>query len=125
MTPAQVSDRLAGCSLVIAHLSDPHVKEPGCVYTGRGNGLSPEANNARFADALAEVEALPRRPDVLVLSGDLAEEAGREEYAIVLQMLASLEVERLVVPGNHDRRDLAAFRESLRWSRAAWSGSAR
>ena len=49
--------------------------------------------------------ALPQRPDALLVSGDLTDRRGaRRSYARVRELLAPLELEPHVLPGNHDLR---------------------
>jgi 3',5'-cyclic AMP phosphodiesterase CpdA len=53
-------------------------------------------------EALVEL-ALQRRPDVLVLSGDITQRARRRQFAAALRFCERLAVPRwLVLPGNHD-----------------------
>lgn len=89
--------------MLIAHLSDPHLCPPGTLYQ------SVLDSNARFADALTDVALLG--PDLLLLSGDLAEHGRPEEYALARQLLGRLMVPVLVIPGNHDDRE--GFRAGL------------
>lgn len=72
---------------VIAHLSDPHLD------------TSPQRLR-RFKAVLAAVSSLPN-VDAIVVSGDLADHGGPDEYA---QLFAALpaDVPTIVVPGNHD-----------------------
>jgi 3',5'-cyclic-AMP phosphodiesterase len=79
---------------VLVQLSDPHI---GATWIS--------------ADPLtrlrAAVEAIRPRlglPDAVVVTGDLAEHASAEEYALVREELASLRAPVGVVPGNHDDR---------------------
>ena len=86
---------------VLVQLSDPHI---GATWTS--------------ADPLARMRAAvetirPRLgvPDAVVVTGDLAEHASAEEYALVREELASLREPVGVVPGNHD--DRAALRRAF------------
>ncbi|MDO5692595.1 MAG: phosphodiesterase [Pseudomonadota bacterium] len=90
--------------MLIAHITDPHI------------GLDPQALDGRVqpADALraalAHVRALQPAPDVLLLSGDLADAGREQDYAVLRDLLdtalpaATAGGPRvLAVPGNHDR----------------------
>lgn len=88
--------------MLIAHLSDPHLRPRGQLYQGVVD------SNAMFAAALAQLAALDPRPDLVLLTGDVVEEGTAEEYAVAAEMLAGIGLPLLVIPGNHDERE--AFR---------------
>ncbi len=46
------------------------------------------------------------KPDILVITGDITDDGYPHEYALVMDYLSSLGVETLVVPGNHDARNV-------------------
>jgi Icc protein len=54
--------------------------------------------------AVEAILALPQRPDALLVSGDLTQNGTPEEYARVRELLAPLDLEPHVLPGNHDLR---------------------
>lgn len=83
--------------MLIAQLTDFHVTLPGRTAGG-------VETRAAFAALMARVGALTPRPDLLLVSGDLAEAGVDEEYAFVLDGLESLGIPFLAVPGNHDMR---------------------
>jgi 3',5'-cyclic-AMP phosphodiesterase len=87
----------------IAHLSDPHLCPPGTLYQGVLD------TTARFAQALTRAGAFA--PDLVILSGDLAEHGDPAEYALACQLLGSLPSPLLIIPGNHDDRE--GFRAGL------------
>ena len=68
--------------MLIAQLSDPHVRPDGVLYQGVVD------SNAQFAAAIAVLNELDPRPDVVLLSGDLVDKgtpsaaAGRGELAV-------------------------------------------
>jgi 3',5'-cyclic AMP phosphodiesterase CpdA len=98
MTAAQ-ADR----PVIIAQFSDLHV-----TAAGRRNvyGIDTAASLAR---CIAHLGALDVAPDVLVLSGDLADEGVLPEYRRLKEMLAAVRIPFCLMPGNHDRR--ASLRE--------------
>jgi 3',5'-cyclic-AMP phosphodiesterase len=59
---------------------------------------------AALVAAVESVQALRPRPDAVLVSGDLAENAGDAEYEQVRELLAPLEAPLYVLPGNHDDR---------------------
>ncbi len=97
--------------MLIAHLSDPHVRPKGVLYQGLID------SNAMFADALRCLNSLPMRPDVVILGGDLVDEASPDEYAHARELLAGIREPLLMIPGNHDAREpmRAAFPDHTYW----------
>jgi 3',5'-cyclic AMP phosphodiesterase CpdA len=91
--------------MLIAHLSDPHVRPDGELYQGVVD------SNAQFAAAIAQINAFAPRPDLVLLSGDLVDHGHAEEYDMLVRLLGPLEVPVLAIPGNHDERE--AFRQAF------------
>jgi Icc protein len=91
--------------MLIAQLSDPHVRPEGVLYQGVVD------SNAMFAAAIAQVNALDPRPDLVLLSGHLVDRGTADEYAMLRRLLAVLAIPALAIPGNHDDRD--AFRRAF------------
>ncbi|MDX1889253.1 phosphodiesterase [Mycolicibacterium sp. 050158] len=85
--------------MLIAHLSDPHVRPHGVLYQGVVD------SNARLAEAVARVWAMDPRPDLVLLGGDLVDHGQPAEYAALREILAALPIPMLVIPGNHDDRE--------------------
>lgn len=81
-------------SILLAQLSDPHI--------GADWGVGDPV--AGLGAAVAAVCALPRQPDAVLISGDLAEHATDAEYEQVCELLAPLQASLYVLPGNHDDR---------------------
>lgn len=84
--------------MLIAHLTDTHIVAPGTLFAGRFDTL------AALDRAVSRLASLAPRPDLLVVSGDLAEDGTPEVYALVTERLARTGLPLLVVPGNHDVR---------------------
>ncbi len=91
--------------MLIAQLSDPHVRPDGCLYQGVVD------SNAMFAAAVAHVMALDPPPDLVLLTGDLVDEGTAAEYAMIKRLLDGLRIPILMIPGNHD--DRAALRDAF------------
>jgi 3',5'-cyclic AMP phosphodiesterase CpdA len=89
--------------MLIAQISDMHVKPPGELLYKR-------IDTAGFLErALAHVMALDPKPDVVLATGDLVDGGKPEEYALLRRLLAPLPMPVYLIPGNHDARD--AMRE--------------
>jgi 3',5'-cyclic-AMP phosphodiesterase len=89
---------MSAAPVLIAQTSDLHVTAPGTLAYRRVD----------TAAALKQtIEALNRfapRPDLVVISGDVADSGLPEEYAHAQSLLAGLQVPHALIPGNHDRR---------------------
>lgn len=92
--------------MLIAQLSDLHVQPDGMLYQGVAD------SNAQLALAVAHVNGLDPRPDLVLLTGDLVEKGTAPEYAKLRALLGALAIPALVIPGNHD--DPQAFRAAFR-----------
>lgn len=64
-------------------------------------GVDPDECLQRAVEAIL---GLPQRADALVISGDLTQNGTPEEYARLRQLVAPLDLEPHVLPGNHDLR---------------------
>ncbi|MEQ1505210.1 MAG: phosphodiesterase [Myxococcota bacterium] len=91
--------------MLIAQITDTHISTLG----------SFNDRSLRTADhlerAVAHLNALVPRPDVVVATGDLVERGQPEEYVRFSQIVRALEPPLFVVPGNHDGR--AALAEAF------------
>ncbi|HEU5103721.1 MAG TPA: phosphodiesterase [Roseiflexaceae bacterium] len=84
-------------TMIIAQLSDPHITLESAVV-----GLTNAADS--FQRAVAHVMRLPARPDLLIISGDCANNGQDAEYARFQELLRPLPMPVYVIPGNHDQR---------------------
>ena len=85
--------------MLIAQLSDPHVKGPGQLLYDR-------IDTAGYLErAVAHVLRLDPLPDVVIMTGDLVDGGKAEEYALLRRLLAPLPMPVYVIPGNHDARE--------------------
>ena len=83
----------------ILQLTDPHI----------GADWEPADPLDTLRAVLGAVRALPQRPDVALVTGDLTNDGREEDYARLAAVLAEeLELTLHVLPGNHD--DRAALR---------------
>jgi 3',5'-cyclic-AMP phosphodiesterase len=91
--------------ILIAQISDLHIKLPGALAYGR-------VDTAKALErCVAALNEFRPRPDLVVISGDLADTPTDEEYAHLQHLLAPLQLPFIGIPGNHDSRELmrAAF----------------
>jgi Icc protein len=79
---------------LLAQISDPHIG-------AQWNDADPDEWLRRAVEA---IQALPDRPDALLVSGDLTDNGAPGEYRRVRELLAPLDLVRHVLPGNHDLR---------------------
>lgn len=86
--------------MLIAQISDMHVKPAGALLFDRMDSYG------MLAAALADIAALEPRPDVLVASGDLAADGAPAEYEALRGLFDKLALPYLLLPGNHDIRDV-------------------
>lgn len=84
--------------MLIAQISDTHFLAGGKRLAGRFD------TGAAFARLIDSLERQTSRPDLILFSGDLGEDATVEEYATVGAGLRRLGIPVLAVPGNHDAR---------------------
>jgi len=85
---------------LIAQISDLHVKPPGVLAYGRVDTA------AALKRAVAALNMFSPRPDMVVITGDLADAPLQEEYEHLKLLLAPLQIPYAAIPGNHDRRAL-------------------
>jgi Icc protein len=89
----------------IAQISDLHIKPPGSLAYGR-------VDTAKALErCVAALNEFTPKPDLVVISGDLADTPTAEEYDHLKRLLEPLQLPSVGIPGNHDSRDLmrAAF----------------
>jgi len=83
----------------IAQITDTHVRTAGKLLLGR-------VDTAGFlAAAVAAVNRLDPPADLVVMTGDLVEQASAEEYAHFASIIAPLKAPVYLLPGNHDGRE--------------------
>ena len=87
---------------VVAQLSDVHLVGPAERLLGRIDTA------AHLRDAVAHLAGLERRPDLVLVTGDLTADGRPEEYRHLAAALADLPAPVLLIPGNHDDRDAMA-----------------
>lgn len=84
--------------MMIAQITDLHVRPGGKVAYERVD------TNAMLETAVATIESLSRKPDLVIASGDLTDCGLAAEYERLRDILEPLSMPVYLVPGNHDRR---------------------
>jgi 3',5'-cyclic AMP phosphodiesterase CpdA len=85
--------------MLIAQITDTHISTPGSVNDRYFR--TPE----HLERAVAHLNRLVPRPDVVLATGDLVERGEPEEYARLRAILDRLAMPLYVIPGNHDSRE--------------------
>jgi Icc protein len=91
---------LNGRPVLIAQISDLHIKAPGALAYGRVDTA------AALARCIETLNRFSPRPDLVVISGDLVDTPAPEEYDHLMTLLAPLQIPFAAIPGNHDDRAL-------------------
>lgn len=84
--------------MLIAQLTDSHVRPPGVLALGQFD------THAMLARAVAHINALRPAPELLVISGDVTYNGAPDEYAAAGALLNRCSMPWYPVPGNHDDR---------------------
>ena len=86
--------------VLIAQISDLHIKSPGALAYGR-------VDTARALErCVASLNGFTPKPDLAVISGDLADTPTAEEYDHIKRLLAPMKLPFVSIPGNHDSREM-------------------
>ena len=91
--------------MLIAQVTDPHVKAAGRLAYKK---VDTAVNLDRCLQHLIHLDT---PPDVVLMTGDLTDFGRVEEYELLRQLMAPLDMPVYVIPGNHDERD--NFREAF------------
>jgi 3',5'-cyclic AMP phosphodiesterase CpdA len=86
-------------SVLIAQITDLHVSTPGSVNDQHFRTAE------HLERAVAHLNALTPRPDVVLATGDLVERGEPAEYARLRAILDGLAMPIYLIPGNHDARE--------------------
>jgi 3',5'-cyclic AMP phosphodiesterase CpdA len=80
---------------ILVQISDPHLGEPAI------SGVKPKKS---LREVVAAIAKLPNPVDAVLVTGDLAEHAAPEEYALARELIGALGVPIHPLPGNKDDR---------------------
>lgn len=85
--------------MIIAQISDTHID------------MDANDNQRRienFRDTMADINNLPRPPDIVIHTGDVAHNGKPDEYRIAREILNETPLPSFVIPGNRDDRSILA-----------------
>jgi 3',5'-cyclic AMP phosphodiesterase CpdA len=85
--------------MLIGQLSDLHVRPRGTLYQGVVD------SNRMLAEAIDHLLRMDRRPDLVLVTGDVVDKGLPEEYDVARELLAAMGIPYLAIPGNHDHRE--------------------
>lgn len=85
--------------MLLAQISDPHLRTDRRATYGIVDTVT------MFERCIAQLSALPRRPDAIVLTGDLAHAGEADEYGLLREIIDPLGIPYYAITGNHDDRD--------------------
>jgi 3',5'-cyclic AMP phosphodiesterase CpdA len=91
--------------MLLCQISDPHVVEEGTLAYGK-------VDTPRMLErCVRRILDLPRRPDAVVATGDLTDDATTAQYGLLAEILSPLPMPLYLAVGNHDDRQAlrAAF----------------
>lgn len=83
-------------SLLIAQLTDTHL------FADKGSAMMGVESAASLQAVVDQVKALPRQPDIVLLTGDLSQDETPESYERLRDAVEPLHVTTYAIPGNHD-----------------------
>ncbi len=86
--------------MLIAHISDAHITEPGT----KAFGVAPMADNLMLC--VDHINSPKMRPDLVLLSGDVTNDFNVEQATYARAILDQLAMPYFLVPGNHDCREV-------------------
>jgi 3',5'-cyclic AMP phosphodiesterase CpdA len=84
--------------MIIAQLTDTHLLPEGRKLANLID------TNAQLEAAVARLNGLSTPADVVLVTGDLADDGEPESYAALRERLGALNAPFYLIPGNHDRR---------------------
>lgn len=94
--------------MTILQLSDPHTEERGFLAYDVADTC------AMIYAAVRHIKSLRNKPDMVIVTGDIASEAKNEAYVIFRDAISQLEIPVYILPGNHDNRE-TMMRHLSRW----------
>jgi len=86
--------------MLVAHISDPHICEPGRLTYGH----APMAEH--LALCVEDINKQLLQPDLVLLSGDVTNDFNLAQAEHAARILAGLNCPYYLVPGNHDDREI-------------------
>lgn len=84
--------------MIVAQITDLHIKPEGRLAYRKVD------TTEHLERAVAHLNGLNPRPDVVLATGDLVDAGSAEEYARLRALLEPLDMPYFLIPGNHDSR---------------------
>lgn len=84
--------------MLIAQISDFHLKPPGMLAYRVADTATPLRQAVRYINNLRPL------PDVVLITGDVADEGALESYQVLKEIFEPLQPPFFMVPGNHDHK---------------------
>ena len=96
--------------MMLVQITDTHIEERGALAYERFDTA------ANLRNAVAAINAMDPRPDMVLHTGDMAHHGSEERYQYFRELIADLRAPFFAIPGNHDDREpfRAAFADT-RW----------
>ena len=88
--------------MLVAQITDLHVVLPD-TKAGQLMKTAPALEGA-----VAHLESLTRKPELVLISGDLVDAGREDEYELLAELLDPLTIPHYLIPGNHDERSAMA-----------------
>jgi len=88
--------------MLIAQISDLHLKPSGALAYDVADTAG------ALEKVVTHINRLNPQPDVILVTGDIADGGAAESYFLAKEMLSDLKVPVLMVPGNHDQKGILA-----------------
>ena len=93
--------------MLLCQISDPHIVPEGVLAYGR-------IDTPRMLErCVRKIRRLPRIPDAIVVTGDLTDHGTPEEYGLLAELLAPLDMPIFLLAGNHD--DRRVLQQTFAW----------
>src|SRR5438128_1877877 len=105
MNDASPARRAPSADMLIAQITDTHIKAGGKLAYGKVD------TEAALAHCVRQVNDVTPAVDVVLVTGDLVDMGQPEEYRALRALLGKLHAPCYVIPGNHDERN--ALREAF------------
>jgi len=83
-------------SLLVAQLTDTHL------FADEASAMMGVQTVKTFQSVVKKVKELPRKPDILLLTGDLTQDETPASYERLRQAVSALGIPTYWIPGNHD-----------------------
>ena len=85
--------------MLIAQVTDPHIKAEGRLAYKKVDTA------ANLYHCIHHLLHLKKRPDLVLMTGDLTDFGRADEYQLLRKLIAPLDMPVYVIPGNHDERE--------------------